>query len=75
LTYFAERNCLARDGVSSANDGPAVDARKDNGMRKREIEKLLERAVAEALGVELKSTGRKIVKTATNASAEHRAAA
>lgn len=44
-------------------------------MRKREIEKLLERAVAEALGVELKSTGRKIVKTATNASAEHRAAA
>ena len=33
-------------------------------MRKREIEKLLERAVAEALGVEMKPARRKIINAA-----------
>jgi hypothetical protein len=45
-------------------------------MRKREIEKLLERAVAEALGVELKPARRKSVGVvAKKAQPEHRAAA
>jgi hypothetical protein len=33
--------------------------RRKTGMRKREIEKMLERAVAEALGVELRPASRK----------------
>lgn len=49
-------------------------------MRKREIEKLLEKAVAEALGVELKSArGRESRASAAAAAkpayADHRAAA
>ncbi|HQZ11384.1 MAG TPA: hypothetical protein PK286_00740 [Devosia sp.] len=36
-------------------------------MRKREIEKLLQRALAEALGVELKPAGRRIVDAALHA--------
>ena len=45
-------------------------------MRKREIEKLLERAVAEALGVELKPARRKsLAVVARKAHTEHRAAA
>ena len=44
-------------------------------MRKREIEKLLQRAVAEALGVELRPAGRKIITAASKAPADQRAAA
>lgn len=44
-------------------------------MRKREIEKLLERAVAEALGVELKPAGRKVITASSRAAADQRAAA
>jgi len=50
-------------------------------MRKREIEKLLEKAVAEALGVEVKAARRKPTAKVTEiaaykkARADHRAAA
>jgi hypothetical protein len=58
----------------------AAGKRRISRMHKREIEKLLERAVAEALGVELKArrrTQNKVTQIAAfkKARADHRAAA